>query len=71
MIIESQLATGGPAGVLAPDELEAMAEAQVETTLGMLVAQGLLEDDGESYRITLEFENGTLSLNGTPLPVPF
>ncbi len=70
-IIESQLVAGGPAGVLAPDELEAMAEAQVETTLGMLVAQGLLEDDGESYRITLEFENGTLSLNGTPLPVPF
>ena len=69
--IESRLAAGGPGGVLAPGELEAMAEAQAETTLGMLVAQGLLEDDGESYRITLEFENGTLSLNGTPLPVPF
>lgn len=70
-IVESQLAAGGPGGVLAPGELEAMAEAQAETTLGMLVAQGLLEDDGESYRITLEIGNGTFRLNGVPLPALF
>jgi len=34
----------------------------------LLVGQGVLVEDGEAYRSSLEFSNGALMLNGNPLP---
>ena len=50
------------------DELEYLAEAQAGLTLTLLLGQGVLVEDGEAYRSALDFTNGTLTLNGNPLP---
>jgi uncharacterized protein YdgA (DUF945 family) len=52
-------------GTVPADELEYLAEAQAGLTL---VGQGVLVEDGEAYRSALDFTNGTLTLNGNPLP---
>jgi hypothetical protein len=36
--------------------------------LTMLVGQGVLAEDGEGYRSSLQFRDGTITLNGTLLP---
>jgi hypothetical protein len=46
-----------------------MAEAQAGLFLVMLVGRGLLVDDGERYRMQLQLADGTLTLNGSPLPL--
>jgi uncharacterized protein YdgA (DUF945 family) len=51
-----------------PEQLEYMAEAQSGLLLTMLVAQGVLVEDGDGYASALEVTNGALTLNGTPLP---
>jgi uncharacterized protein YdgA (DUF945 family) len=51
-----------------PDQLEYMAEAQSGLILTMLVGQGVLIEDGEGYRSSVEFRDGTITLNGNPLP---
>jgi uncharacterized protein YdgA (DUF945 family) len=58
----------GADGALAPDELEYMAEAQSGLLITMLTGQGVLVDDGDSYRTQLEFVDGALTLNGNALP---
>jgi uncharacterized protein YdgA (DUF945 family) len=45
-----------------------MAEAQSGLILAMLVGQGVLVEDGDSYRSALKLTNGALTLNGNPLP---
>jgi uncharacterized protein YdgA (DUF945 family) len=55
-------------GTVPADELEYLAEAQAGLTLTLLVGQGVLVEDGEAYRSALDFTNGTLTLNGNPLP---
>jgi uncharacterized protein YdgA (DUF945 family) len=51
------------------DQLEYMAEAQSGLMLTMLVGQGVLVEDGDdSYRCSLQFRDGTVTLNGNPLP---
>ena len=69
-IIKAQLAASGAGGPF-PGDIDGMAEAQAEIMLGALSAQGVLEEDGESYRITFAFEDGQFSLNGNPLPFLF
>jgi hypothetical protein len=39
--------------------------------LEMLVAMGVLREDGDDYRLQAEFGNRLLTINGLPLPVPF
>ena len=51
-----------------PDQLDYMAEAQSGLMLTMLVGQGVLVEDGDGYRSSLQFRDGTLTLNGNPLP---
>jgi len=51
-----------------PDQLEYMAEAQSGLMLTMLVGQGVLVEDGDSYRTSLDYANGALTLNGNALP---
>lgn len=51
-----------------PDQLEYMAEAQSGLVLTMLVGQGVLIEDGDGYRSSLALNDGTLTLNGNPLP---
>lgn len=51
-----------------PDQLDYMAEAQSGLLLTMLTSQGVLVDEGDTYRTQVEFSDGTLTLNGNPLP---
>jgi uncharacterized protein YdgA (DUF945 family) len=51
-----------------PDQLEYMAEAQSGLMLTMLVGQGVLLEDGEGYRSSLQFRDGAVTLNGNALP---
>ena len=50
--------------------LDALADAQVGLALGMLSAQGMIEDTGSLYRTTVTFADGQLTINGQPLPFP-
>jgi hypothetical protein len=52
-----------------PEQRAYMAEAQAGLFLVMLVGRGLLVDDGERYRMQLQLADGTLTLNGSPLPL--
>jgi uncharacterized protein YdgA (DUF945 family) len=61
----AQLAAGG---AVPPSQIEAMAEAQVGLILLTLIGQGLVTDDGETYTLRLDLTDGTLSVNGVPLP---
>jgi uncharacterized protein YdgA (DUF945 family) len=36
--------------------------------LTMLTSQGLLIEDGDNYRSSLDYTDGMLTLNGSPLP---
>jgi uncharacterized protein YdgA (DUF945 family) len=58
----------GADGSIPPDQLEYMAEAQSGLLVTMLTGQGVLVDDGDAYRTRVEFTDGTLTLNGNPLP---
>lgn len=53
---------------LPPDQLEYMAEAQSRLTLMMLAGQGVLIADGDAYRTAIEYTDGALTVNGSPLP---
>jgi uncharacterized protein YdgA (DUF945 family) len=67
MAMGQQLAAiAGPgAGQMTPEQAAAMAEAQFT----VLVAQGMLVDDGERYSTSIEFSNGTAMANGQPIPL--
>ena len=51
-----------------PDQLDYMAEAQSGFMLTILVGQGMLIEDGDNYRSSLDYTDGALTLNGGPLP---
>jgi uncharacterized protein YdgA (DUF945 family) len=67
MAMGQQLAAlAGPgAEPMAPEQAAAMAEAQFT----VLVAQGLLVDDGERYSTSIEYAGGTAMANGQPIPL--
>lgn len=59
-------AMSGPgAAQMAPEQAAAMAEAQFT----VLVAQGLLVDEGDRYSTSIEFTGGTATANGQPIPL--
>ena len=66
-IIKAQLAASGAGGPF-PGDIDGMAEAQADIMLSALTEQGILEEDGESYRIAFAFEDGQFTLNGNPMP---
>ena len=51
-----------------PEQLDYLAEAQSGLMLTMLVGQGVLIEDGEGYRSSLDYTDGALTLNGNALP---
>jgi uncharacterized protein YdgA (DUF945 family) len=51
-----------------PDQLDYMAEAQSGLMLTMLVGQGVLLEDGEGYHTSVDYTDGSVTLNGNPLP---
>lgn len=51
-----------------PDQLDYMAEAQSGLMLTMLVGQGVLIEEGEGYRTSVDYTDGSMTLNGNPLP---
>jgi uncharacterized protein YdgA (DUF945 family) len=51
-----------------PDQLDYMAEAQSGLMMTMLVGQGVLIEEGDGYRTSLDYTDGSLTLNGNPLP---
>ncbi|HJR69267.1 MAG TPA: DUF945 family protein [Gammaproteobacteria bacterium] len=64
----SQMQLAGD-GATPPEQLEYMAEAQSGLLLTMLVAQGVLVEDGDGYASALQITNGALTLNGSVLPI--
>ena len=53
---------------MTPDQLRYMAEAQAGLMLVTLVGQGILTDTGEGYRSEIRFVDGSVTLNGNPMP---
>jgi uncharacterized protein YdgA (DUF945 family) len=50
-----------------PEQLDYMTEAQSGFMLAMLAGQGVLVDDGDSYRSSLHYTDGALTVNGNLL----
>ena len=59
----------GADSTLSPDELEYMAEAQSGLMLTMLTGQGVLIEEGDSYVSSIDYRDGTTTLNGNVLPL--
>jgi uncharacterized protein YdgA (DUF945 family) len=58
----------GSDATIPPDQLDYMAEAQSGLMLTMLVGQGILIEDGDGYRTSFDYTDGSMTLNGSPLP---
>jgi uncharacterized protein YdgA (DUF945 family) len=75
--LAGQLATLGAQMQLAtdptipPDQLEYLAEGQSGLMLTMLVGQGVLIEEGDDYKASVEYRDGSVTLNGNPLPFGF
>jgi hypothetical protein len=54
---------------LTEDDIDAQAEAQVGLMLVQLTGMGMLQDAGDSYTTNARFASGTLTVNGTPIPL--
>jgi uncharacterized protein YdgA (DUF945 family) len=50
-------------------EAEAMVQQTTDQTITMVVNQGMVTDNGDTYSTTIVFENGTATVNGTPFPL--
>ena len=53
---------------MTPQQLQYLAEAQSGLFLVALTGQGILIDSGDGYRSEFGLANGTMTLNGNPLP---
>ena len=51
-----------------PEQRRLLADAQAGLMLVTLISQGILVDAGDTYRAELRLADGTLTLNGGPLP---
>ncbi|HEY7671694.1 MAG TPA: YdgA family protein [Gammaproteobacteria bacterium] len=63
-----QLAGSGDPS-LTDDDINAQAEAQVGLMLVQLTGMGMLRDTGDRYTTNARFAQGTLTVNGTPVPL--
>ena len=54
-----------------PEQLDYMAQAQSGLMLTMLVGQGVLIEEGDGYRTSFDYTDGSMMLNGNPLPFGF
>jgi len=71
LLIGPQLAaqTGPNGEPIPPEQIAAMADAQLGLMLTGLTAQGLIADDGETYSTSIEFAGGAATANGQPIPL--
>ena len=53
---------------LPQDQLEYMAEAQSGLMITLLVGQGVLIEQGDEYVSSIQYTDGTVTLNGNVLP---
>ena len=53
------------------EQMRAQQLSQYQTILQQLVQSGMIAFDGEQYAIVLAMENGQLSVNDNPMPLPF
>ena len=68
--VKEQLLAGIPPDMnIDEQQLNEMAEAQAPMMLGMLVAQGMLREQGDSYSVAAQYDQGTITINGNPLPL--
>jgi uncharacterized protein YdgA (DUF945 family) len=51
------------------DEVQTLAAAQAAIALAALVAQGMLTTTNDGYETTARFTDGTLTINGNPVPL--
>jgi uncharacterized protein YdgA (DUF945 family) len=63
-----QLAGSGDPS-LTEEDIDAQAEAQVGLMLVQLTGMGMLQDSGDNYTTSARFASGTLTVNGTPIPL--
>jgi uncharacterized protein YdgA (DUF945 family) len=61
--------SGDPA--LTEEQIDDQAEAQVGLMLVQLTGMGMLQDAGDTYTTSARFASGTLTVNGTPVPLGF
>ena len=68
--LKEQMRAGVPECVeVSEEQLEAMVRAQAPMMIGALVGQGYIREEGDMYTLEATFDNGELTLNGTPLPL--
>lgn len=69
MIVSQQMVgIAGPEGQpISPQEAQMMAQGQVGQLLGMLAAQNLIIDEGDTYTTRIDLANGMPTANGQPL----
>jgi uncharacterized protein YdgA (DUF945 family) len=65
-----QLAGSGDPS-LTEEDIDAQADAQVGLMLVQLTGMGMLQDAGDTYTTSARFASGTLTVNGTPIPLGF
>ena len=65
--LAARLQLGGDPSI-PPDQLDYMAEAQSGLMLTMLVGQGVLIEEGDVYVSSIDYADGTATLNGNALP---
>lgn len=68
--LKEQMRAGVPEGAdVSEEQLEAMVRAQAPMMIGALVGQGYIREEGNLYTVEATFDNGELTVNGTPLPL--
>ena len=53
------------------DELKSAAEQQVPMVLDSFVQQGLLKETERGFETSFALKDGTATINGTEVPLPF
>lgn len=70
MIVQGQLAAAFAGEELPPgQDIAQIAQQQAEVMLTTFVGQGLIVEVGDNYTTTIEYANGEITVNGTPLPL--
>jgi uncharacterized protein YdgA (DUF945 family) len=68
--IEAEIAGAADDAGASSAEIEAALEQQAEVVLGMLMAQGIMVEEGDRLKAAVQFLNGEFMLNGKPMPLP-
>lgn len=51
------------------EEVAEMMQMQVDQSIAMVVAQGMVVDNGDTFSTRIVYENGVADVNGTPIPL--